>query len=149
MDILSGNYSGIACPTPFRWGGLDDGAGRPTTWFVVSGGHAPAEDDPKGARSNEKGSSDFRDWSYELRRMTAFDLNFHKYFRWHEEAELEDSKGKVNREVLETVAKPLFPSIKWLNTQLYGMLAEATLQPYLGHRALVPDSGTWEGHAGR
>ena len=53
--------------------------------------------------SNEKGSQEFKDWSYELRRVTVSDPNFHSFLRWLEEEKLEGTQGAVTEQVLENL----------------------------------------------
>ena len=76
--------------------------------------------------SNELGEKEFKDWAYELRRVTGSDLHFHSYLRWLEEAKLEDTKGKVTLEVLKNQAVLTGWNVVRLNAELYGILAEAT-----------------------
>ena len=76
--------------------------------------------------SNEKGSQEFKDWSYELRRVTVSDPNFHSFLRWLEEEKLEGTQGAVTEQVLENLGAKTGWKVGWLNSQLYGILAEAS-----------------------
>ena len=82
--------------------------------------------------SNEKGDSEFKDWAYELRRITASDPHFHEFLKWIEEDPLEETHSEMTKECLDKIGKDKGWNTKWLNEQLYGILAEAT---GLGSRA--------------
>ena len=76
--------------------------------------------------SNEKGPKEFTDRTYELRRITASDPDFHAFLKWLEEDPMTDSMGVVTAQVLKDQGMAKGWKIEWLNTQLYGVLAEAT-----------------------
>ena len=82
--------------------------------------------------TNDKGAQEFKDWAYELRRVTVKDDNFHEFLRWLEEAELEADKGNITESNLAAIGKLKSWNTAWLNDQLYGILAEATA---IGSRA--------------
>ena len=76
--------------------------------------------------SNGKGPQEFTGWCYDLRRVVADDVNFHVFLKWLEEDTFETSDYKVTAEVLAKKSGTKRWNAGWLNSQLYGILAEAT-----------------------
>ena len=71
--------------------------------------------------SNEKGEQEFRDWVFDLKKVTRKDKDFHDFLRW-----LEELQDELTEAALEQKKEELQWDVGRLNEQLYGVLSEVS-----------------------
>ena len=71
--------------------------------------------------SNEKAEQEFRDWVFDLKKVTKKDKDFHDFLRW-----LEELQDELTEAALEQKKEELQWVVGHFNEQLYGVLSEVS-----------------------
>ena len=117
-------------PTPTKGGGKGDGSGK------GGKGEESGSDDRELRKgiwerkgfdervqklSNEKGEQEFRDWVFDLKKVTKKDKDFHAFLRW-----LEEFQDELAEAALKQKKEELQWDVGHLNEQLYGVPSEVS-----------------------